>query len=315
MPVVIVTGASSGIGRATAARLGRAGHTVVLAARRADELATLAAEISAAGGKAVAVPTDVRDPDAITSLVARAVAVTGRLDGLVNNAGIGGSASIMADDELVTQMIEVNLLAPIRLMRAVVPIMRQQGRRGASGDHGDAGGDLGGTAGDHGDLGGSAGDHGDHGGAGGDHGDHGGAGGDHGDHGGAGGDHGGAEPRRAGAIVNIGSVAGEVGIGGTYSATKFALRGMTDSVRRELAGTGIGVTLIEPGFIATAAGSERRGLPGPEIVAAAVQRALHRPRRRIVVPVRYRAAIALSNALPFVTDRVYASRRDPRGRP
>lgn len=250
MPVVIVTGASSGIGRETAARLARTGHTVVLAARRADDLNTLAAEISAAGGTAVVVPTDVRDPAAIAALVERAAAVTGRLDGLVNNAGIGGVASIMADDELVARMIEVNLLAPIRLMRAVVPIMREQG---------------------------------------------------------------------AGSIVNIGSVAGEVGIGGTYSATKFALRGMTDSVRRELAGTGIGVTLIEPGFIATEFNRDRKNLPGPEIVAAAVERALRRPRRRIVVPVKYRAAIALSNALPFVTDRVYAnhavSRREAKGRP
>jgi NAD(P)-dependent dehydrogenase (short-subunit alcohol dehydrogenase family) len=245
MPVVIVTGASSGIGRAIAARLGRNGTTVVLAARRADELGTLAAEIAAAGGEAVVAPTDVRDPAAIAALVERAAAVTGRLDGLVNNAGIGGATSILADDELVARMIDVNLMAPIRLMRAVVPIMREQG---------------------------------------------------------------------AGAIVNIGSVAGEVGIGGTYSATKFALRGMTDSVRRELAGTGIGVTLVEPGYIATDFNRERTNLPGPEIVAAAVESALRRPRRRVVVPAKYRAAIILSNALPSLTDRVYAGRAARRAR-
>jgi NAD(P)-dependent dehydrogenase (short-subunit alcohol dehydrogenase family) len=249
MPVVIVTGASSGIGRATAARLGRAGTTVVLAARRAEELDTLAVEITASGGRAVVVPTDLRDPAAITALAERAAAVTGRLDGLVNNAGVGGLASILADDALVTQMIEVNLVAPIRLMRAVVPIMREQG---------------------------------------------------------------------SGSIVNIGSVAGEVGISGTYSATKFGLRGLTDSVRRELAGTGIGVTLVEPGYIATDLTNRRKGLPGPEIVAAAVERALRRPRRRIVVPFKYRPAIVLSNALPAVTDRLYAgraaSRRDIQGR-
>jgi len=240
MPVVIVTGASSGIGRATAARLGRHGTTVVLAARRAAELTTLVTEIEAAGGTALAVPTDVRDPAAITALVDRATGLTGRLDGLVNNAGVGGAGSILTDDDTVTRMIDVNLLAPIRLMRAVVPIMRGQ---------------------------------------------------------------------RAGAIVNIGSVAGEVGIGGTYSATKFALRGLTDSVRRELAGTGIGVTLVEPGFINTELSARRRrGVPGPEIVAVAVENALTRPRRRVVVPRKYHAAITLSNALPFVTDRVYAGR-------
>lgn len=249
MRVVIVTGASSGIGRATAARIGRAGTTVVLAARRTDELESLAAAITGAGGAAVVAPTDVRDPAAITALVARAAEVTGRVDGLVNNAGIGGAASILAADDDVTRMIDVNLLAPIRLMRAVVPLMREQG---------------------------------------------------------------------SGAIVNIGSVAGEIGIGGTYSATKFALRGMTDSVRRELAGTGIGVTLVEPGFIATGF-NNRKNLPGPEIVAAAVESALTRPRRRIVVPLKYRAAITAATVLPFVTDRVFAGRaaakRDLEGHP
>ncbi len=239
MSVVIVTGASSGIGAATAMRLGRAGTVVVLAARREAELDEVAARITAAGGQALAVPTDVRDPDAVTALVERAGTVTGRIDGLVNNAGVGGHPSILTDDDVVDAMIEVNLRAPIRLMRAVVPIMQAQG---------------------------------------------------------------------GGSIVNIGSVAGEIGIGGAYSATKFALRGMTDSVRRELAGTPIGVTLIEPGYIATP-GNRRQGrLPGPEIVAAAVERALRRPRRRIVVPFRYRLAIPLANALPSVVDRAFAGK-------
>jgi NAD(P)-dependent dehydrogenase (short-subunit alcohol dehydrogenase family) len=239
MRVVIVTGASSGIGRVTAARIGRPGTTVVLAARRAEELQSVAAAIEKSGGEAVVAPTDVRDPGQIAALIERATAVNGRIDGLVNNAGVGGANSILAEDDAVTSMIDVNLLAPIRLMRAVVPIMKGQ---------------------------------------------------------------------RSGSIVNIGSVAGEIGIGGVYSATKFALRGMTDSVRRELAGTGIGVTLIEPGFIATDANRNRKGLPGPEIVAAAVESALRRPRRRIVVPFKYRPAITLANAIPALTDRLYAGR-------
>jgi NAD(P)-dependent dehydrogenase (short-subunit alcohol dehydrogenase family) len=239
MPVVIVTGASSGIGRATALRLGRAGVTVVLAARRADHLEAVAAEI----GSAVVAPTDVRDPAALEALVARALEVDGRIDGLVNNAGIGGKTTVLADDDMVTQMIDINLVAPIRLMRSVVPIMREQG---------------------------------------------------------------------SGSIVNIGSVAGEIGIAGTYSATKFALRGMTDSVRRELAGTGVGVTLIEPGYINTGLNS-RTNLPGPEIVAAAVESALRRPRRRIVVPWKYRAAMVAANALPSLVDHLYAKRAAGRG--
>jgi NAD(P)-dependent dehydrogenase (short-subunit alcohol dehydrogenase family) len=201
-------------------------------------LAEVAGRISEAGGRAVVAPTDVRDPASVAALIDRARAVDGRIDALVNNAGVGGVPSVLADEATVDAMIDVNLRAPIRLMRAVVPIMRAQG---------------------------------------------------------------------SGAIVNIGSVAGEIGIGGTYSATKFALRGMTDSVRRELAGTGIGVTLIEPGYIATPSNG-RTGLPGPEIVAAAVERALRRPRRRMVVPFKYRVAIPLANALPFVVDRVFAGK-------
>ena len=73
MTVVIVTGASSGIGEATALRLGRSGMTVVLAARRAEELAAVARRIETNGGAAVVVPTDVRDPAAVDALVERAL--------------------------------------------------------------------------------------------------------------------------------------------------------------------------------------------------------------------------------------------------
>lgn len=239
MAVVILTGASRGIGEAIALRLGRPGDTLVLAARQAEGLATVARRIEANGGAALAVPVDVSDPAGVETLVRAAHGINGRVDVLINNAGIGGIASVLAADADVDRMIEVNLRAPIRLMRAVVPFMREQG---------------------------------------------------------------------GGAIVNIGSVAGEVGISGTYSATKFALRGMTDSVRRELAGTGIGVTLVEPGYIATAFNTDRKNLPGPDVVADAVVKALKRPRRRIIVPGKYRAAVLLANALPGVTDRMYAGK-------
>ena len=239
MSVVIVTGASSGIGESVAERLGRPGMTLVLAARRTEELAAVARRVETNGGAAVPVPTDVCDPAAVRQLVEKALAVNGRIDGLVNNAGIGGLASVLADDEDVDRMIAVNLRAPIRLMREVVPIMVDQG---------------------------------------------------------------------TGTIVNIGSVAGEVGISGTYSATKFALRGMTDSVRRELAGTGVRLSLVEPGYIATAFNRNRKNLPGPSVVAAAVDRALRRAPRRIIVPVKYRGAVLLANALPGITDRMYAGK-------
>src|SRR3982751_1307468 len=99
MPVVLITGASSGIGAATAHRLGRAGMVIVLAARRADEMAAVGRSIEANGGTAVVVPTDLRNPADVAALVERAAALDGRVDVLVNNAGVGGATSVLADDE------------------------------------------------------------------------------------------------------------------------------------------------------------------------------------------------------------------------
>src|ERR671934_2486008 len=85
--VAIVTGASSGIGAATARELGRRGARVALAARRIAELEAQAQAIRQAGGEAVAIPTDIADPAQVDSLVDRVHATFGRVDVLVNNAG------------------------------------------------------------------------------------------------------------------------------------------------------------------------------------------------------------------------------------
>src|SRR4029077_5181945 len=85
--VAIVTGASSGIGAATARELGRRGATVVLAARRADELDSQARAVRAAGAEALAIPTDMADATQVDALVERTIAAFGRIDVLVNNAG------------------------------------------------------------------------------------------------------------------------------------------------------------------------------------------------------------------------------------
>src|ERR1700731_811507 len=82
------TGASSGIGEATALACARAGAAVALAARRADRIESLAAQIEGAGGRALAVPTDVGDEPQARAFVERAHAELGRLDVLVNNAGV-----------------------------------------------------------------------------------------------------------------------------------------------------------------------------------------------------------------------------------
>src|SRR5215467_6058610 len=125
--VVIVTGASSGIGAATARELGKQGATVVLAARREAELQMQAQAIRQAGGQALAVPTDLADEAQIVHLVERTLEAYGRIDVLVNNAGIGSLGWFAkAGTQNICQVIDVNLLAAILLTRAVLPGMLER---------------------------------------------------------------------------------------------------------------------------------------------------------------------------------------------
>jgi short-subunit dehydrogenase len=129
--VVLITGASSGIGAATARRLAAAGYRVVLAARRLERLQALQAEIAAAGGTALALAADVANPADSEALVARSLAAYGQIDVLINNAGFGRTQWLEALDpqaDIVAQ-INVNLTGAILLTRAVVPHMlaRRQG--------------------------------------------------------------------------------------------------------------------------------------------------------------------------------------------
>jgi NAD(P)-dependent dehydrogenase (short-subunit alcohol dehydrogenase family) len=115
---------------------------------------------------------------------------------------------------------------------------------------------------------------------------------------------------RRGAIVNIGSVAGEAAVMGVYSASKFGLRGLNDSVRREVRMYGIGVTLIEPGFVRSPMNAAMGdGLPSPDIVANAVVRAVDRPRRKIIVPMWYRFPLFAVHAFPWLIDLVFGDAR------
>jgi NAD(P)-dependent dehydrogenase (short-subunit alcohol dehydrogenase family) len=126
--VVIITGASGGIGAATARGLARQGAQVVLAARREGELRALQAEITAAGGQALAVPCDVSSRADIDRLVATTIETYGRVDVLINNAGISaGSAIADSSDAELQLIVDVNLLAPARCIQAVLPHMRRQG--------------------------------------------------------------------------------------------------------------------------------------------------------------------------------------------
>lgn len=121
--VVIITGASEGIGRATAKLLASRGARVVLAARNAERLAELAEELPGS----FAVPTDMRKPEEVAHLVA-AAAKFGRIDVLINNAGRGMYGPVAtADIDEYRDIMELNVFAVLRAMQAVIPRMQEQG--------------------------------------------------------------------------------------------------------------------------------------------------------------------------------------------
>lgn len=125
--VVVITGASSGLGEATARMLSAQGATVVLAARRADRIKSLADEINAGGGKALAVTTDVTDRKQVNQLAKKAVEAFGRIDVMLNNAGLMPLAPLekLKVDEW-DQMIDVNLKGVLNGIAAALPYMQKQ---------------------------------------------------------------------------------------------------------------------------------------------------------------------------------------------
>lgn len=128
---VLVTGASSGIGRALALRLADSGAHLAVAARREDLLERLADEVAGAGGRRPAVlPVDLSVRGAAADLAGRAAAALGHVDILVNNAGggVGGSVWVVGDSEPAREAYEVNLWSPLALTAALVPGMRERGQ-------------------------------------------------------------------------------------------------------------------------------------------------------------------------------------------
>jgi NAD(P)-dependent dehydrogenase (short-subunit alcohol dehydrogenase family) len=122
--VVIVTGASMGLGEATARLLARQGAKVALAARSRETLEALAAELP----EACAAPVDIRDHEAVTRMVAAVYERYGRIDALINNAGQGMHGFLeQVEVAQYRLLMEINLYGPLLTMQAVIPMMRQQG--------------------------------------------------------------------------------------------------------------------------------------------------------------------------------------------
>ncbi|MGW6740114.1 SDR family NAD(P)-dependent oxidoreductase [Streptomyces sp. NPDC055025] len=251
--VVLVTGASRGIGRAVALRFAQEGARLVLAARSADRLAQVEKEVRDLGAEVLSVPTDVTSRDDVAALVDAAMNRFGRIDVLVNNAGIGkvGGIESTAFEDDVHQTLQASLFGMINVTQRVLPILRQQ---------------------------------------------------------------------KSGTIVNMSSVMGRKAFArfGSYAIVMHAVSAFSDSLRQELAGSGVRVSVIHPALTATdlLREAEEAEMPPPfrhmtplssEDVARAVTEAVRRGKRRVVLP-RTANMLLLGEALsPGVGDLIAAA--------
>lgn len=185
-PVVLITGALTGIGRATAQAFARDGATVVVSGRRDDAGQALAAELRAMGARAEYLHADVRHEAEVRSLVEQTVERFGRLDVAVNNAGTEGTLGPLTEqsEDNLRHTFDANVLGTLLAMKHELRVMLRQG---------------------------------------------------------------------AGAIVNLSSVAGQVGIAGAsvYAASKHAVEGLTKSAALEVAAAGVRVNAVAPGPVQT----------------------------------------------------------------
>jgi short-subunit dehydrogenase len=244
---ILLTGASSGIGRALAEQLGSAGARVALAARSTDKLEELASQLTARNMDVLAVPADVTREEDRQRLLDTAVSRLGGLDVLINNAGVGSWAHFAdSTEEILRQVLEVNFFAPVELIRLAIPVLTQ-----------------------------------------------------------------GRQP----AVLNVASMCGRRGMPAwsEYSASKFALCGMTEALRGELARFDIDVLLVLPGL--TRSGLQTHLLKNtgrakidfanamaPEEVAAGIVKALQRNRAETVLGRDARWMLRVNRFFPRLVD-------------
>ncbi len=248
--VIVITGASSGIGRATALALARKRANLVLVARRQNLLVQLEEEVRRAGSNATSLVLDLRQKDQVETMIRSTRDRFGRIDVLINNAGFGFVGTVEnTPAPVVREIFDLNFEAPLLALQLAIPIMRSQG---------------------------------------------------------------------GGHIINVSSVAGKRGLplSGIYCATKFALNGISDSLRVELKDSGIDVSLINPAATQTEFGEHVRrddvkrqfkpaGYVQPvEEVAAAIVQCIRKPKAE-VYPYRRSRFVAWANAIaPGLMDRV-----------
>jgi short-subunit dehydrogenase len=185
--VILITGASSGIGAAIAELLAQSywGIRLILTARNLEKLEAVADRCHKAGAEVTIVVADLTQIDQVTAVAQTAIQQFGRVDALINNAGYGQMGALeLIPPQSAERQLKVNVLGPLALVQAVIPVMREQG---------------------------------------------------------------------GGRIINISSLGGRMAfpLGGLYSASKFALEGLSDALRMELAPFNICVSVVEPGPVRT----------------------------------------------------------------